>query len=275
MSTIAMYDTIEPGLIPKTAKAVAGYVGGSWPTYHLLAGMFPAAHHLSIAVQADEDAEALDIERLDATPAEVPGWARRQHARGIKRPVLYASASLMPTVIAACRAARITRGSVRLWSAHYTKQAHICGPAACAYPDVPACDGTQFTDTALGRNLDESLLRGDFFGHAAPPHAHTEDDMYAPLIPGAAPVTFTLWADTAAQHLPQAYKDISILLTGDTGATVITESWGDGKKLASGAHHLTTGGLTPVTPAKGTRVMRVYRIDTGTAAPAALEVFRY
>jgi hypothetical protein len=54
--------------IPKTAEAVAGYVGGHWPTYNQLVKDFPHAHKLSIAVFASEDADCLDIEKGDATP---------------------------------------------------------------------------------------------------------------------------------------------------------------------------------------------------------------
>lgn len=156
-----MFDSIEISQIPAYADAVAGYVGGAWPTFSLLASAFPNAHRLSIAISASEDAEALDIETGDATPAQAPGWAKRQQARGVARPVLYANLSTMPAVLSELSAAGIPRSQVRLWSAHYGAGAHICGPSTCGHGT--AMDGTQWTDTALGRNLDQSLLSADFF----------------------------------------------------------------------------------------------------------------
>lgn len=167
---ITMYDSVDVSQIPAAALACGGYRDGRWPTFQALSERFPHARLLSIAVSASTDADCLDIEQGDATPAQAPGWVKRQHARGIPRPCLYANASTMPAVLAALKAEGIPRGMVRLWSAHYTV-AHICGPDTCAYPGVPACDGTQWTDRALGRNLDQSALLDDFFA----PGAHVDE----------------------------------------------------------------------------------------------------
>jgi hypothetical protein len=58
--------------------------------------------------------------------------------------------------------ASIARSAVRLWSAHYTGQAHICGPGTCGALSENA-DGTQWTPTAGGLVLDQSLLLENFF----------------------------------------------------------------------------------------------------------------
>ena len=169
MSTLTMYDAIDITQIPPGATAVAGYVSGRWPTAAHLAATFPRAQLLTIAVTAADDAECLDIETGDATPADAAGWYERQKARGITRPCLYASASVMESsVVAVILAAGIARTSVRLWSAHYTLEPHICGPASCREMSIEA-DGTQWTDRAMGRSLDESLLVADFFGTTPPP----------------------------------------------------------------------------------------------------------
>lgn len=163
MTTISMYDSIDIGQIPLSATAVAGYVSGRWPTAAKLAATFPHAQLLTIATSASHDAECLDIETGDATPADAAAWYERQKARGITRPCLYASASVMQADVAPVLVASgIKRASVRLWSAHYTFKAHICGPDSCGALSIDA-DGTQWTDEALGRNLDESLLAADFF----------------------------------------------------------------------------------------------------------------
>lgn len=157
----SMYDSIEVSTIPNRPGAVAGYVGGRWPTFPELQRRFPRAKHLAIAINAGEDAECLDIENGDATPAEAPAWCRRQHERGIARPCVYASVSQMPAVLSALKAAGIGRSMVRVWTAHYTGRPHLCGQA-CWHELTTVADATQYTDRALSRNLDESYCSGSF-----------------------------------------------------------------------------------------------------------------
>lgn len=163
----AMFDSVTVSEIPSSANAVAGYVGGIYPTdsHNALVRRFPHAHVLSIAVNAEENAECLDVERGDATPDQAPAWFRRQRSRGVARPALYASLSALDGLMGIMRDAGIARHEYRVWSAHYTFEAHICG-VNCGLS--PAADGTQWTDKALGRNLDESLLNSGFFDGAKP-----------------------------------------------------------------------------------------------------------
>lgn len=159
-----MYDDIDPSLIPKDAPAVAGYVGGHWPTYPTLGKLFPNAPKLSIAVTSQEDAECLDVEPGDATNVVAPTWVKRQLARGVVRPVVYTSASNVAALLAMLDSAGIRRKDVRVWTAHYTGKPHLCSKSACGY-DVAGgeADATQFTSHALGRSLDESLCSPSFF----------------------------------------------------------------------------------------------------------------
>jgi hypothetical protein len=170
---ITMYDSITVANLPDGGGAYAGYVGGNWATWDAVKATFGGhAHLLSIAVNAGEDAKCLDVEQGDATPAEAPGWVKRQQGRGQYKPVLYASVSAVPAVLAALGHAGIKRDEVRLWSAHYGAGKHICGPASCKWPGVPACDGTQWTDAAAGAGgtrVDESLLTDAFFPAPPPP----------------------------------------------------------------------------------------------------------
>jgi hypothetical protein len=167
---ISMFDSIDPELIPADAPAVAGYVGGDWATFAGLAERFPHAQRLSIAVNAGEDAECLDVETGDATAAEIPDWLERQRGRGVARPCIYANAFTMEaSVLPVLAAAKIARASVRLWSAHYST-AHICGPSSCKAVSIDM-DATQWTQDAEGRDLDQSLLVADFFAVPAPPAA--------------------------------------------------------------------------------------------------------
>lgn len=160
---ITMFDSIDIAALPAGAPAYAGYVNGAWPTFSTLLRVFPGAHLLDIAVTADADATCLDVEKGDATNADVYGWFTRQQARKAWRPVLYTSASNVDSLAATMTANGFPRTSYRLWSAHYGAGEHICGPAACKLTRY-ACDGTQWTDNALGRNLDQSVLASDFFG---------------------------------------------------------------------------------------------------------------
>ena len=153
ISTTTMYDSIEVKQIPADAEAVAGYINGKWPTYRDLLLRFPKAHHLSITITASEDAECLDIETGDATVSDVPVWFKRQTARRVRKPVLYTSFDNVPALNKTMGDAGIHRSDYRIWSAHYVGSQHL----------DEGCDATQYTDKALGRNLDASLCSGSFF----------------------------------------------------------------------------------------------------------------
>ncbi len=189
---IIMYDSISAQNLPiehlpVSGDAYAGYVGGFWPDYSQVKARFPHARVLSIAISSGEDAECLDIENGDASPADAPAWVKRQHTRGEARPCLYASVAVIPAVLEDLHAARIAWPSVRLWSAHYGAGRHICGPHSCNWPGVPALDGTQWTNTAAGEHgslVDESLLLPDFFGTPPKPPVKVLDGYL--VLPGAA-----------------------------------------------------------------------------------------
>jgi hypothetical protein len=165
-----MYDSTSVGEIPADAEAALGYVGGSWPTYANgeLRARCPHAKLVSIAVASSYDADFLDIENGDATIADAPRWFRRQRRRGLRRPGFYISASNANSLIAYLKTHGIKLRRLRLFShyklltAHYGVGRHICGPKACGLVTLGRAGGTQFTDEALGRNLDESVLRRGF-----------------------------------------------------------------------------------------------------------------
>ena len=156
-----MFDSITLDAIPDAPEAVAGYVNGSWPTFAEVKRRWPHAKHLSIAVTSSANAECLDVEPGDATPADAPGWVKRQRERGVKRPVIYCSLSMVLPVLKALAAAGIERHEIRLWTAHYTGTAHRCTPA-CGLGMPTTADATQFTDHSHGANLDESLCSPEF-----------------------------------------------------------------------------------------------------------------
>ena len=158
---VTMYDSIDIRQIPPDAQAVAGYVGGNWPTYASLAADWPFAKKLSIAVNSRQNAECLDVEAGDARPDQAAAWVKRQQKRGVKRPVVYCSVSQAPLLLRTLSKAGVFRADIRLWTAHYTFKPHLCS-SSCGYGDLKA-DATQWTDKALGRNLDASLVTPTFF----------------------------------------------------------------------------------------------------------------
>ena len=165
-----MYDDVNVSLIPKDAEAVAGYVGGRWPTYPQLTRMFPHAKHLSVAVAASYDADCLDVEPGDATIALAPAWVKRQielrkkgNTYNTSKPVLYTSASWGQKLVDACTKAGLVYGKDYLWwSAHYTGNVHFCGPSD-GFGIKQIAHATQFTDMAQGKHLDESICSPSFF----------------------------------------------------------------------------------------------------------------
>lgn len=167
--TFVMYDSVTPEVIPASAPVVAGYVAGSWPTFPGLRARFPHARLLSIAPQASEDADVLDCEQGDASIYDAPAWFQRQKARGVAKPIIYTSISNCESLVAVMAGQHVECGEYLIWAAHIGLGQHICGPTTCHYNGWKGhADGTQWTFTALDRNLDESLLSDAFFPTAKP-----------------------------------------------------------------------------------------------------------
>lgn len=153
-----MYDATTVGNIPRHARAVAGYVNGLYTTFPLLIKYFPKAHRLSIAVNAEVDADILDIESGDATNDDAISWfSRKPSNRGF-----YTSVSNVNALVSKLETAGIHRDQYILWTAHYSLK-HICGPKTCNYGGnlIAAADGTQWT--THGETVDESKIRRNFF----------------------------------------------------------------------------------------------------------------
>lgn len=161
-----MFDDTTVSLIPKSAKAVAGYVNGLYTTWPQVLHNFPNAKHISIAISTAAQADCLDIEPGDATNAEAAAWyrdfktaARKNHTPKLK-PIFYTSASNAAGLIAALSAEGIARSKYILWTAHYNGSRHVCSPSGCGYPKAEA---TQWTSTSNNRSLDESKVTVAFW----------------------------------------------------------------------------------------------------------------
>lgn len=154
---LAMFDDVNVSLLPPGYDLYAAYADGTYENITAVRTRFPKAHILAIDVRASyRNGDVLDVETGDATPDQAPAWfkAREGHTTTPK-PILYTSASQITTLVTAMSKAGIARDRYYIWSAHYTGRPHICG-RGCGYPRA---DGTQWTDKALGRSLDESLMR--------------------------------------------------------------------------------------------------------------------
>lgn len=167
-STLLMFDDVTVALLPAGYDAYAGYVDGKFDNFSAVKAKFPNANVLSIDVLAsNHSADCLDIEPGDASNASAQSWVKAKVTAKDKLIVVYTSVSNVDAIVTTLKSVGISRAEYKIWSAHYGAGTHICGPATCGKCSW-SCDGTQFTDSALGHSLDESLLRDDFFGKAAP-----------------------------------------------------------------------------------------------------------
>lgn len=185
-----MFDDTTAALIPSTAKVIGVYIDGRYKNDAEIRTKFPQAALVTIAVSANDNAEVLDVEAMDATIAEVYAWLKRQLARGVYLPVIYISVSQVDRLMETMTANGFVHGKhFRIWSAHYGAGEHLCGPSTCKLTKT-ACDWTQFTNRANNSSLDESDL-----GTVAPSFTAPKP---APVpVKAAAPVTPTVTVPTA------------------------------------------------------------------------------
>jgi hypothetical protein len=148
-----MIDSTDANAIPdKGTQATAGYIDGKWQSSKGILARFPHLPHLTIAVFEVDDADCLDIENGDATNATAPAWTRRQHKRGLLRPVLYTSISNVGALVAEMEVHAIHRSEYMIWAAHYTGVPHI----------ESNCEATQY-ESKESPNIDVSLVYDKFF----------------------------------------------------------------------------------------------------------------
>jgi len=178
--TATMWDAITLSNVPAKPFAIAGYIAGNWPTWFQLAADFPAAHRVSIAIHLGEHAMCGDFEPGDMAPSQAGEWAKQDLAAGFKTPCEYGDLANMPAIkqsLAAALGAR-WRSLSLLWLAWYR------GIPAL----ISGYDAVQFTDNALGRNLDENTVTLNFLRIAQPPYVPppTNPICFTHRIPAAA-----------------------------------------------------------------------------------------
>jgi len=150
-----MYDAVNIANLPADATLLAGYVDGRDTTGHFarVRTAHPQTRVLRITVTGGTlDAEIGDIEVGDMTPHSGAAWAARKIAAG-QHPTLYCNASTWPSVKAEVQKAGIA-GRISYWIADYDGD-----------PTIPAgAVAKQFTDRALGRSLDQSIVAAHWPG---------------------------------------------------------------------------------------------------------------
>jgi len=259
-----MYDSVQNDQFPPGAQAYAAYVDGSvgnQPNYAYIVKTFPKAYHLSIALYASDNADVIDVEAGAAAPSDVPGWYARQKQRGIQRPCVYANASTMTdSILPMLSQAKIARSDVRLWSAHYGLGQHICGPDSCGAVPIEV-DGTQWTTSALGRNLDQSLLQGNFF--TTDPSVITEAELQSgELNPGRNGLTIVSVPPGTASHIAFGCDNgVKGLPPARLRVALFDTKWNvDSNVVVDGSKGLTT---VPFPDPAKTGVISVARLDNG------------
>ena len=160
-----MYDAVTPANIPANPQMVAGYVNGhyAWTTADW--AKFPHAAHVTIDVNgARPDADVLDVENGDATPAGAVQWVKAKLARkGSYLPILYCNRSTLTPLFNA------------LQSAGYTVNEHFRTWVAVPGGDVTLKDMTGVTaiQWKFAGGYDESTVYDNSFKVAAPPKPPT------------------------------------------------------------------------------------------------------
>jgi hypothetical protein len=170
-----MFDTSDDPastLAGLPVEAVAAYANGSYANYPAAAREFPNVHLLEIDVVGQRVGNAGDFESGDMAYVDAGQWANARISAGIARPVVYFQVSSWSPVMQSLAAAGVSRSAVRLWTAHYTGQAHFCS-AACGFGVTGSADATQWASSdAAGtlpssygdRNIDVSITAADFWG---------------------------------------------------------------------------------------------------------------
>jgi hypothetical protein len=150
-----MYDAVDIDNLPLDVALTLGYVDGRDTAGHYdrVRRARPQARVIAVTVTgATLDAVMGDVETGDMTPVSGAGWARRMLAAG-RHPTLYMNASTWPAVRAEVQKAGVA-GRVSYFVADYDGVAEI----------PPGAIGKQFTDRALGKTLDESVVAAHWPG---------------------------------------------------------------------------------------------------------------
>jgi hypothetical protein len=122
---------------------------------------------VSITTTGRQDADVVDVEAGDVSPSGALQWLRRMKALGHPAPGVYASLDVWCGLLGPLLLSQFKRSEFRVWTAHYTHRWHRCSQNCDSRLRLDP-DATQFTNQALGRDLDCSAALTPFFTRHTP-----------------------------------------------------------------------------------------------------------
>lgn len=204
MSVRTMFDAVDITNLPTDVALTLGYVDGRETAGHYdrVRAARPHAKVVPVTVTgATLNAVVGDVETGDMNPASGAAWAHRKVAAA-QHPTLYCNVSTWPSVRAEVQKIGLA-GRVFYLIAHYDGIATI--PAGAI--------GKQFTDHALGKSLDESVIAAHWPGvdpdPVRAPHLklRSENRGYAWLV----------WSGTPGARQYDFYQDGVLIGVTETG----------------------------------------------------------
>jgi hypothetical protein len=152
------YGSVTTDDIPTDAQVVFAYKYGTYAQIEAVTAHCPHARLVTVATEDGERADMYDIEHGAMTITGVIDALRLDLDDHVGLRAVYASLDTMPDVRGEIERAGISLADIRPVVAHFTDA-----------PELPAwASAVQWTQTALGRNLNEYLLRDSFFPVAKP-----------------------------------------------------------------------------------------------------------
>lgn len=143
-----MYDSTDAFAIPAGAEMIAAYFNGKYANLAQVRVRFPHADIVTVTVMDAAQADVLDVEARNASPAQAAGWIRAMHSAGYQRPTVYCSLATVPAVREAT-GILVAGVDYDVWAADWTGSAHevvLPGPgqhavaAAVQYENTPGYD---------------------------------------------------------------------------------------------------------------------------------------
>jgi peptidoglycan hydrolase-like protein with peptidoglycan-binding domain len=116
---LAGQDSVSPSGMNRGLSVYAGYGRGTYTNMQAVKQRFPGAKYLSVSPYVTVGVDCLDVEPGDAVPADCPAFVRGWTKVNTVKPVIYANASSMPSVISNLSKAGIARSQYFLWVAEW------------------------------------------------------------------------------------------------------------------------------------------------------------
>lgn len=299
MSVTTFRDSIDPREIP-TSDIVGGYGDGRWiwsPSWYDGTNgwdLHPQARALVFVVSPDHLGDALDVERGDATPADVPAWVSSwdRFDRGWRIAMVYCDRETWPLVVLELEAAGIDPAGLQVdWLISTLDGTTMVTPPPGAKPPVAvqargsALTGGAYDEWAV---FDLDWAAGRWPPPApAPPSPPPQIGEKAPMSasPPAPLAPGTSWyAAGFYQGQPGAYfdRDVFVAVAADSslapkGAAAVVyfvpRDW-DGQSAQADQHNLTIPPSQEVTVKCGIAGEVSVRVEVPQDSPGAVSAAR-